>query len=521
MRRVLVIDEDEGSAGVFGKALEARGVEVYVIGTPDKGIEKAIEVEPDLIFVNLIFQESNGLKVSKLLHAIDKLRKVPIVMLIAHRRDLDPKYTSTIGVVDVLVRPLTAEGILEKTIAILGEDLPVSAVEEVPAAEVPQEEELQAVDEEEIVPSGTAFEAGGPDFVREADRLIDQAVSRPEGGRENIFGIDEDIPKDDVIHLRRTESAGAAADEISDYKSDEETAMEERNLFEEGDERKDDAIKKSFEDEFEETRKEEPLAHDSADDTEVFDDEMPEEEKMSTTKKILMAAGGVVLVAALAFGALQAKKMFFRDETVKVPAQKQVVKDTLPPAGAPVTSGTSASSPDAKVLPPATETAKTEPLQPPAQPAPPAAPATTAQEKPKAATPAPAAQKAAAKEPEKPKPAEPKAVTKKEAEPKAAAAKKSKAPAAAAKKAAQEKGSGKFALQAGYFSSEKNAISLAAKLKEKGYEAYVVKNEAAGKGEAKTFYRVLIGKFDSVKKAAAEAKAIKQKENLAVVVHHD
>jgi PleD family two-component response regulator len=63
-KKILVIHEDEKNVGLFGKAMEPKGFDVYAIGTPDKGIEKAIEIEPDLIFVDLIFQDSNGLKVS-------------------------------------------------------------------------------------------------------------------------------------------------------------------------------------------------------------------------------------------------------------------------------------------------------------------------------------------------------------------------------------------------------------------------------------------------------------------------
>lgn len=498
--KVLVIDEEKSSAAVFGKALEPRGIDVYVMDTPDKGIEKAIEIEPDLIFVNLIFQESNGLKVSKLIHAVEKLRKIPIIMLLSHKSDLDPKYTTTIGVVDILTRPFAPEVILAKTLAALG--LPASAE--------------SSRGQTAASPAASGFDAGltpgqdawldseyEQDFADEADKLIDQSIISPRKGSKNLFDDEDDQPKEDVIHLRRAEVPKAAAGDhapaarIAADKLAKETAMEERNLFDEEADRKKDAIHRSFEDEFEESEKDEMLRHEPSEDADFSQDVFPEEKKSGTGKKVLLAVGGVVLIAGLGLGAYVAKKTFFRGDTVKVVPQapkKEVVNENLPPAGAVNAPDKPATLPDVKALPPAAVTAKTEPVAP-AVPAP-------------AATPAPAVRQEQANAKAAPaKPAEQKPVA-------APAAK----PVAGAKK---EKAASIFALQAGAFESEKNAAALVEKLKAKGYEAYSVKGEVSGKGKtARTIHRVLIGKFDTGKKAAAYARELKQKDNLSVVIYH-
>lgn len=505
--KVLVIDEEKSSVSLFGKALEPRGIDVFVMGMPDKGIEKAIEIEPDLIFVNLIFQESNGLKVSKLIHAVEKLRKVPIIMLLAHKSDLDPKYTTTIGVVGVLIRPFTTEDILAKTLAVLGIPAAETAAEEEIPDVMPAEAELQqtmVVDDTvtafpEWAGADSIFDSGstsGPDseyeqdFVDEADKLIDQSIINPGDSRKTMFDLDhnqddaqDDVqPRDDVIHLRRPEEPKAVtADRAnSDDKFAEEIAMEERDLFDEDADRKKAAMNKSFEDELEESEKEKILRHGPSEDAGLYEGEVPEEEKPGSGKKIMLTVVGVVLIAGLGLGAYVVKKTYFRDETVRVspPAEKkEVVTENLPPAGA-------VNAPEK----PATSAVPA----PVAIPVPP--PAQKEQEKPKAAPAKPAEQKPVAtsgiKEVEK-------------------------------ANAAKEKASIRFAVQAGYFESEKNAEAMVDKLKGKGYEAYILKNEASGKGTAKarTFYRVLIGKFDSGKKAAAYAREMKQKDNLSVVVY--
>jgi L,D-transpeptidase ErfK/SrfK len=69
------------------------------------------------------------------------------------------------------------------------------------------------------------------------------------------------------------------------------------------------------------------------------------------------------------------------------------------------------------------------------------------------------------------------------------------------------------ALQIGVFAEEKNALSLAEKLKQKGYKASVLKD---GK---KPLHRVLIGRFDTSKKASEEARLILQKDGIKSVIY--
>ncbi|MEW6600083.1 MAG: L,D-transpeptidase family protein [Nitrospirota bacterium] len=70
-----------------------------------------------------------------------------------------------------------------------------------------------------------------------------------------------------------------------------------------------------------------------------------------------------------------------------------------------------------------------------------------------------------------------------------------------------------YALQIGAFAREENALSLVEELKQKGYEASVLK-----KGR-KALYRVLIGSFDTSKKALEESRLILQKSGIISIVY--
>ncbi|RPI34535.1 MAG: response regulator, partial [Nitrospiraceae bacterium] len=121
-RKILVIDDDQSVCDMFARTLNNRGYEVYTETHFQGGIKKAKEVLPDLVFISLLLDTTNGLKASKEIHAIEKLGKVPVVMLISSRGELDPKYTVTIGIVDVLVKPPAEKDIVSITEDVLGID---------------------------------------------------------------------------------------------------------------------------------------------------------------------------------------------------------------------------------------------------------------------------------------------------------------------------------------------------------------------------------------------------------------
>ncbi|TAN40832.1 MAG: response regulator [Nitrospirae bacterium] len=490
-KRILVIDEDKKTVSLFGKALEPRGIDVYAIDTPDKGIEKAIEIEPDLIFIDLIFKESNGLKVSKLIHAVEKLKKVPIVMLISHRSDLDPKYTATIGVVGTLVRPFTTDDIVATTMAIIGEE-PGSADSAEIEAEPLTDEELEAFSMQDSQ-AAAGFTADDRDFVTEADKLIDQSILKHDRAK-----AEDRHAEPDVIHLKRPASPREELQEKKDLQSDEEIKMDDRNLFDDDEEekKKDKPLKRSFDEERDDDEMHEQLSQASHEDMEEYEDDVTEEEKPGKKKKIMMVAAAVLIIAGLGVGAYQLKQTFFK-ETGKpavapapsAPAVKEVVTESLPSSGQVKPAETAAPAPTPAVPAPQKE----------AKAVPPAAPVAPAAEKPKAAPPV--------KETARPKT---------EAAPKPAEKKEAKTKEAKKETAAMTGGAFKFSVQAGFFESEKNAESLVSSLKQKGYDAFSMKAEAGKKG-----VRVLIGKFDSSKMAAVQAKTLKEKEGLKVVIYHN
>jgi DNA-binding response OmpR family regulator len=209
-QRVLVIDSDSEACRLIEETLGLNGFEVYPFSDPHEGVEKAGEIRPNLIFTSILFPGTNGLKISRALHSVEGLQRVPVIMLVSYPDELDLRYTSAMGIADVAVKPLNAEEILFKAVAVLGEGGAPDTIEE---------ERLE-------VPFGEEAEAASPDgelitFLDEEDWETEEV--RPE--EQHVHEAEEDRDKEvletgDAISWR-------AEDDTADFLPAEEPGKSE------------------------------------------------------------------------------------------------------------------------------------------------------------------------------------------------------------------------------------------------------------------------------------------------------
>ena len=76
-----------------------------------------------------------------------------------------------------------------------------------------------------------------------------------------------------------------------------------------------------------------------------------------------------------------------------------------------------------------------------------------------------------------------------------------------------------YSLHVGIFKNKANATALAEKYKKRGYNAFLQKDTSKEKGA--TFYRVLIGRFNSKQETERYARAFRTKEKVNVIVYRD
>ena len=140
--RILSIDDSPTVLKLIEMIGQAAGYEVHVADDGRRGVEMAAELHPDVILVDFIMPEMNGLQVCKALHDNPETRNIPIILVSSKGEAVGDKFVATLGVSHYCTKPFKAEELLAKLSEILGEQSEgrPEAVAETPSTTEPEPE---------------------------------------------------------------------------------------------------------------------------------------------------------------------------------------------------------------------------------------------------------------------------------------------------------------------------------------------------------------------------------------------
>jgi DNA-binding response OmpR family regulator len=520
-KKILIVDDDREVISTIAQTLQEKGYEVIPAAGFQEGIDKAQQAMPDLIYLSLLLQGSNGLKASKAIHSIEGLEKAPVIMMISYEGELDPRYTVTIGIVDVIVKPPDPEILSAQAEKILGgvsvsapEEEIVSETEFEEAEALPIDEDTEPYHEEAAVQAETVqddilsfeedtpieAEATMPGFS-EPDDMTAGGLLKPEAepSQDDVLELDEgqDYPGitefsadtaessvqfDAPADLKQADEPEIADEDFGSLDTEEslpdDGSMDEFSIDEETD-FSELPFEEDMEPEAEPIRVDEETgsAKDTVDNLTADDDTGPLDidqfdfesiaEDADRKKFPLLIGAALVVIVGLAGGAFLTKKIFFGDSEVQPTApveearkaEEGVQDETIKEVLS------LDDKPVQKITPETVPDAGKKKIEPPATVSKPAV--TPPVQKPR-------------------------------------------------KKSIAKKG--RYSVQVGAFGSEKNASALVSKLKNKGYDAFMEKHISADK---KTIHRVFAGTFDDNKKALELSRTILEKEGIKSFVLHN
>jgi CheY-like chemotaxis protein len=108
-RRALVIDDDNEVREVARVSLELMaGWQVLAAGSGGEGVALAAAEQPDVILVDVMMPDMDGVATVEALRAVPTTRDIPVIMLTAVPRDDQWHRFSTLGVAGVIAKPFDA-----------------------------------------------------------------------------------------------------------------------------------------------------------------------------------------------------------------------------------------------------------------------------------------------------------------------------------------------------------------------------------------------------------------------------
>jgi two-component system alkaline phosphatase synthesis response regulator PhoP len=107
MPRILVVDDEKNILELVRFNLEREGYQVITSLDGVRGLELARSENPDLIVLDVMLPEMNGLEVCRELHQDPATKKIPIIMLSARADELDRVLGLEMGADDYVTKPFS------------------------------------------------------------------------------------------------------------------------------------------------------------------------------------------------------------------------------------------------------------------------------------------------------------------------------------------------------------------------------------------------------------------------------
>ena len=104
MSRILIIEDEEAIAEIEKDYLELSDFEVVIEENGEKGLEKALAEDFDLVLLDVMLPGKDGFEICK---EIRKEKKVPILMVSAKKDDIDKIRGLGLGADDYLSKPFS------------------------------------------------------------------------------------------------------------------------------------------------------------------------------------------------------------------------------------------------------------------------------------------------------------------------------------------------------------------------------------------------------------------------------
>jgi DNA-binding response OmpR family regulator len=106
-KRILVVDDEADIVELIAYNLREAGLEVIVAGDGNAAVSKAHDLRPDLILLDLMLPEMDGLTVCEMLRSMRTTHRIPIIIVTAWADEQSRIVGLELGADDYIVKPFS------------------------------------------------------------------------------------------------------------------------------------------------------------------------------------------------------------------------------------------------------------------------------------------------------------------------------------------------------------------------------------------------------------------------------
>ena len=118
-KKILLIDDEQDILEILSYNLEKEGYQVFTANNGNEGIAKAKEIIPDLILLDVMMPEKDGIETCQEMRQIKELQKTLIVFLSARSEEFSQLAGFDAGANDYIVKIIKPKVLISKVNALL------------------------------------------------------------------------------------------------------------------------------------------------------------------------------------------------------------------------------------------------------------------------------------------------------------------------------------------------------------------------------------------------------------------
>jgi phosphate regulon transcriptional regulator PhoB len=118
-KKILVVDDEKDILELLEYNLEKEGYEVFKAITGEEALELVKRKNPDLIILDLMLPDVDGLEVCKILKRDMRTDSIPIIMLTAKGEESDIIVGLELGADDYITKPFSPKALIARVKAVL------------------------------------------------------------------------------------------------------------------------------------------------------------------------------------------------------------------------------------------------------------------------------------------------------------------------------------------------------------------------------------------------------------------
>lgn len=113
MAKILVVDDSPSEMAKFREILTRHQHEIIEAYTGDEGIQKAIDLQPNVILMDIVMPEMNGFQATRKITRHPATQHIPVVIVSTKSQETDRVWGKRQGAKDYLTKPVNEAQLLQ------------------------------------------------------------------------------------------------------------------------------------------------------------------------------------------------------------------------------------------------------------------------------------------------------------------------------------------------------------------------------------------------------------------------